>query len=63
MIVSWRRVRSDSVQSDQKSVQEEAEEEAEASLDKKLPGEHIMGQTGTRSAHGYVVSTHRCDFG
>uniref|UniRef100_A0A671WLP5 Intersectin-1 n=1 Tax=Sparus aurata TaxID=8175 RepID=A0A671WLP5_SPAAU len=34
---TFRRVRSDSVQSDQKSVQEEAEEEAEANLDKKLP--------------------------
>ncbi|KAG7264296.1 hypothetical protein CRUP_003872, partial [Coryphaenoides rupestris] len=34
---TFRRVRSDSVQSDQKSVQEEAEEEAEISQDKKLP--------------------------
>ncbi|XP_028279893.1 intersectin-1-like isoform X6 [Parambassis ranga] len=34
---SFRRVRSDSVQSDQKSVQEEAEEEAESIQDKKLP--------------------------
>lgn len=33
-----RRVRSDSVQSDQKSVQEEAEEETESIQDKKLPG-------------------------
>ncbi len=37
--VSWRRVRSDSVQSDQKSVQEETEEEAESNLEKKLPGD------------------------
>ncbi|XP_060896327.1 intersectin-1 isoform X1 [Labrus mixtus] len=34
---TFRRVRSDSVQSDQKSVQEEVEEEAESSQDKKLP--------------------------
>lgn len=34
-----RRVRSDSVQSDQKSVPDEAEEEAESNIDKKLPGE------------------------
>uniref|UniRef100_A0AAX7V631 Intersectin-1 n=1 Tax=Astatotilapia calliptera TaxID=8154 RepID=A0AAX7V631_ASTCA len=34
---SFRRVRSDSVQSDQKSVQEEMEEETETSQDKKLP--------------------------
>ncbi|XP_076598348.1 intersectin-1 isoform X3 [Chaetodon auriga] len=34
---TFRRVRSDSVQSDQKSVQEEAEEETESSLEKKLP--------------------------
>ncbi|KAI3362814.1 hypothetical protein L3Q82_001861 [Scortum barcoo] len=34
---TFRRVRSDSVQSDQKSVQEEAEEEAESSQEKKLP--------------------------
>lgn len=34
---TFRRVRSDSVQSDQKSVQEEAEEEAESNQDKKLP--------------------------
>ncbi|XP_070697604.1 intersectin-1 isoform X2 [Pempheris klunzingeri] len=34
---TFRRVRSDSVQSDQKSVQEEAEEELESSLEKKLP--------------------------
>ena len=33
----FRRVRSDSVQSDQKSVQEEAEEEAE--INQKLPGD------------------------
>lgn len=36
--VCERRVRSDSVQSDQKSVQEEVEEEAE-SQEKKLPGD------------------------
>uniref|UniRef100_A0A8C4GZ20 Intersectin-1 n=1 Tax=Dicentrarchus labrax TaxID=13489 RepID=A0A8C4GZ20_DICLA len=34
---TFRRVRSDSVQSDQKSVPEEAEEELESSQDKKLP--------------------------
>lgn len=34
---TFRRVRSDSVQSDQKSVQEEAEEETESSQEKKLP--------------------------
>ncbi|XP_054653972.1 intersectin-1 isoform X5 [Dunckerocampus dactyliophorus] len=34
---TFRRVRSDSVQSDQKSVPEEAEEEAESSQEKKLP--------------------------
>ncbi|KAK2824628.1 hypothetical protein Q5P01_021803 [Channa striata] len=34
---TFRRVRSDSVQSDQKSVQEEAEEESESSQEKKLP--------------------------
>ncbi|KAM7385237.1 hypothetical protein PAMP_001330 [Pampus punctatissimus] len=34
---TFRRVRSDSVQSDQKSVQEEVEEETESSQDKKLP--------------------------
>ncbi|XP_028323623.1 intersectin-1 isoform X5 [Gouania willdenowi] len=34
---TFRRVRSDSVQSDQKSVQEEAEEETESNQDKKLP--------------------------
>ncbi|MED6247744.1 Intersectin 1 (SH3 domain protein) [Ataeniobius toweri] len=34
---TFRRVRSDSVQSDQKSVPEEAEEENESSLEKKLP--------------------------
>ncbi|XP_029926116.1 intersectin-1 isoform X1 [Myripristis murdjan] len=34
---TFRRVRSDSVQSDQKSVQEETEEETEASQEKKLP--------------------------
>ncbi|XP_026210649.1 intersectin-1 isoform X2 [Anabas testudineus] len=34
---TFRRVRSDSVQSDQKSVQEEAEEEIETSQEKKLP--------------------------
>ncbi|KAM9365144.1 intersectin-1 isoform 2-T2 [Pholidichthys leucotaenia] len=34
---SFRRVRSDSVQSDQKSVQEEVEEETESSQEKKLP--------------------------
>ncbi|XP_072293292.1 intersectin-1 isoform X1 [Eucyclogobius newberryi] len=34
---TFRRVRSDSVQSDQKTVQEEAEEEAESNQDKKLP--------------------------
>uniref|UniRef100_A0A8C2X5V6 Intersectin-1 n=1 Tax=Cyclopterus lumpus TaxID=8103 RepID=A0A8C2X5V6_CYCLU len=34
---TFRRVRSDSVQSDQKSVQEEEEEEAESNLDRKLP--------------------------
>ncbi|KAM6997773.1 intersectin-1 [Tautogolabrus adspersus] len=34
---TFRRVRSDSVQSDQKSVQEEVEEEPESSQDKKLP--------------------------
>ncbi|XP_035811557.2 intersectin-1 isoform X9 [Amphiprion ocellaris] len=34
---TFRRVRSDSVQSDQKSVQEEVEEETESSLEKKLP--------------------------
>ncbi|XP_061822656.1 intersectin-1 isoform X1 [Nerophis lumbriciformis] len=34
---TFRRVRSDSVQSDQKSVPEEVEEEAESSQDKKLP--------------------------
>uniref|UniRef100_A0A668TSE1 Intersectin-1 n=1 Tax=Oreochromis aureus TaxID=47969 RepID=A0A668TSE1_OREAU len=34
---SFRRVRSDSVQSDQKSVQEETEEETESSQEKKLP--------------------------
>ncbi|XP_071393167.1 intersectin-1 [Centroberyx affinis] len=34
---TFRRVRSDSVQSDQKSLPEEAEEEAEASQEKKLP--------------------------
>ncbi|XP_059179911.1 intersectin-1 isoform X3 [Centropristis striata] len=34
---TFRRVRSDSVQSDQKSVQEEAEEELESNQDKKLP--------------------------
>uniref|UniRef100_A0A3Q2T863 Intersectin-1 n=1 Tax=Fundulus heteroclitus TaxID=8078 RepID=A0A3Q2T863_FUNHE len=34
---TFRRVRSDSVQSDQKSVQEEAEEENESSQEKKLP--------------------------
>ncbi|XP_054456460.1 intersectin-1 isoform X1 [Anoplopoma fimbria] len=34
---TFRRVRSDSVQSDQKSVQEEIEEEAESAQDKKLP--------------------------
>lgn len=45
-------MRSDSVQSDQKSVQEELEEEAESSQDKKLPGslQHITGQTGTGPA-------------
>lgn len=32
-------MRSDSVQSDHKSVQEEAEEEAESSQEKKLPGD------------------------
>lgn len=37
--VCERRVRSDSVQSDQKSVQEEMEEETETSQDKKLPGD------------------------
>lgn len=34
-----RRVRSDSVQSDHKSTQEEVEEEAESSQEKKLPGD------------------------
>ncbi|XP_024117144.1 intersectin-1 isoform X2 [Oryzias melastigma] len=34
---TFRRVRSDSVQSDQKSIQEEVEDEAESSQDKKLP--------------------------
>ena len=37
-LLCYRRVRSDSVQSDQKSVQEELEEEAERE-DKKLPGD------------------------
>lgn len=37
-----RRVRSDSVQSDQKSIQEEVEDEAESSQDKKLPGEILI---------------------
>lgn len=36
--VCQRRVRSDSVQSDQKSVPEETEEENEINLEKKLPG-------------------------
>lgn len=42
-VLPSRRVRSDSVQSDHKSTQEEAEEEAESSLDKKLPGDWLVG--------------------
>lgn len=45
-------MRSDSVQSDHKSVQEEAEEETESSQEKKLPGYwncscNITDKTGT----------------
>lgn len=54
-------MRSDSVQSDQKSVQEETEEETESSQEKKLPGDwswpalsvHMTcstGQSGTKAA-------------
>lgn len=39
MFLLSRRVRSDSVQSDHKSTQEEAEEEAESNQEKKLPGD------------------------
>lgn len=49
--VSQRRVRSDSVQSDHKNAQEEVEEEAENSTEKKLPGDwvctwNVSGHTG-----------------
>lgn len=54
-------MRSDSVQSDHKSVQEEAEEEVESSQEKKLPGDwncscNITDQTGTAPDFKY------CDF-
>lgn len=39
LYLCYRRVRSDSVQSDQKSVHEEAEEENESNQEKKLPGD------------------------
>lgn len=50
--ICWRRVRSDSVQSDQKSVQEEMEEENESSQEKKLPGDllSLFCLKGTYSA-------------
>ena len=48
--VCWRRVRSDSVQSDQKFVQEEMEEETESSQDKKLPGS-VLARFWTGNHH------------
>lgn len=56
VIVYLRRVRSDSIHLEQKSVQEEMEEEAENSQDKKLPGLILIScthfltvYTGTRN--------------
>lgn len=37
-----RRVRSDSVQSDQKSAQEDTEDESESSMEKKIPGDFLV---------------------
>lgn len=46
-----RRVRSDSVQSDHKSTQEEAEEEVESSQEKKLPGNRLVNTAAARWPH------------